>query len=102
MRAIFDIGIEEGLLTRNPFAQIGRLKIDNPPPILPSTEEFFRIIRYIRERNAWCSRGCGDFIEFLAYSGLRKDEARRSSPARLPIEVIRPDASALVRIENSR
>ena len=42
---------------------------------LPSPDQFQALVKAIREAGAWCSKQCGDLVEFLAFSGCRLDEA---------------------------
>jgi integrase len=42
---------------------------------LPSTEQFRQIVEYVRSSGSATSQGCGDLVEFLAYSGCRINEA---------------------------
>lgn len=77
MRAIFTIGIEEGVLLKNPFAKIHKVKVSARPFDLPTNAQFKQILELIRNEGAWCSRGCADLVEFLTYSGLRIGEATK-------------------------
>lgn len=76
LRKIFEIGIERGLCGTNPA---GRIKRRKPRPTmleLPSLDQFHDWVETIRGANGRYSRACGDFVELLAYSGLRKGEAK--------------------------
>ena len=75
LRAVFAIGIDQGLLTKNPFAEVGKLKPRQKKLELPSTEAFTAILKTVRAQGAWCSRPVADLIEFLAYTGCRLSEA---------------------------
>jgi integrase len=75
LRAIFGIGLKHGLLFRNPAAELGKLRVRSKHLELPSPDQFRALVKAIRGAGAWCSRQCGDLIEFLAFSGCRLDEA---------------------------
>jgi integrase len=75
LRAVFAIGIESGILTKNPFAGVGKQKPNAKHLELPSTEAFAAILKTVRAQGAWCSRPVADLIEFLAYTGCRLSEA---------------------------
>jgi integrase len=75
VRGIFDIGIKEGLIFRNPAAELGKLEVRSKHLELPSREQFAALVKSVRSAGAWCSKACGDLIEFLAFSGCRLGEA---------------------------
>jgi integrase len=76
LRAVFRIGIEEGLVLKNPFEQVGKLRPRAKQLKLPNTAAFSAILKIVRSKGAWCSRPIADLIEFLTYSGLRLYEAK--------------------------
>jgi integrase len=76
LRAVFRIGIEEGLVSKNPFEKVGKLRPRAKQLKLPNTAAFFEILKIVRSKGAWCSRPVADLIEFLTYSGLRIYEAK--------------------------
>jgi integrase len=76
LRLILDLGIKKGLIFRNPAADIEKLKVARKFLQLPTTDQFIQIVEIARKSGAWCQTQTGDFIEFLAYSGCRLDEAK--------------------------
>jgi integrase len=76
LRQIFQGAIDQGLIYRNPVEKLGKRKPNGKHLELPTKEQFAEIVRLVREEGAWCSKQCGDLIEFLAYSGCRLDEAK--------------------------
>jgi integrase len=76
LRGIFDLGISKGVIYRNPAAELDKRKPDSKHIELPNSDEFAAVVKDVREQGAWCSRQCGDLIEFLAFSGARKNEAK--------------------------
>jgi integrase len=75
LRAIFALGIKEGVIFNNPAAELGKVKVRAKQFKLPSREEFTALVSAVRSAGAWCSQQCGDLIEFLAFSGCRLGEA---------------------------
>jgi integrase len=75
LRHIFDLAIARGLIARNPALEIEKVKVPQKKLELPSGEQFARIVELIRSSGAATSSGCGDLVEFLAYSGARATEA---------------------------
>jgi integrase len=75
LRHIFNLAIKRGLISRNPAAVLEKVKVPQKKLELPSGEQFKRIVELIRNAGSATSEGCGDLVEFLAYSGLRATEA---------------------------
>ena len=75
LRAIFALGIKEGVIFNNPAAELGKVKVRAKQLELPSRQEFTALVSAVRSAGAWCSQQCGDLIEFLAFSGCRLAEA---------------------------
>ncbi len=76
LRAVFRIGMEEGLVSKNPFEGVGKLRPRAKQLKLPDTAAFSALLKIVRSKGAWCSRQVADLIEFLTYSGLRTYEAK--------------------------
>jgi integrase len=76
LRAIFDEAIERGARFSNPAARLKRIRMRQRPLALPARTKFLDFIEAIRSAGAPQSKDCGDFVSFLAYSGLRKSEAK--------------------------
>jgi integrase len=75
LRGIFALALNHGLIARNPAAAIQKVRVTPKRLELPSSAQFRQIVDIIRNAGAACSAGCGDLVEFLAYSGLRANEA---------------------------
>jgi integrase len=75
LRHIFDLAIKYGLIARNPAAAIEKVKVTQKKLELPSGDQFRQIVALIRDAGSAVSDGCGDLVEFLAYSGARATEA---------------------------
>jgi integrase len=76
LRAIFDEAIERGARFSNPAARLKRIPIRQRPLVLPTRVQFLDFIEAIGSAGAPQSRDCAEFVSFLAYSGLRKTEAK--------------------------
>jgi integrase len=77
LRHIFAIAVEGRIITDNPATKIGKLRVSPKKLELPSRKDFHALVQCIRQSSAWCNHEAADLVEFLAYSGLRIDEARR-------------------------
>jgi integrase len=80
VRHIFNVAIERGLIARNPALVVAKVKVTPKKLELPSSEQFKSIVEHIRGMHGGgcaASKGCGDLVEFLAYSGCRISEAAR-------------------------
>jgi integrase len=75
LRHVFAIAIEAGTIYRDPSAKIKRMTVRPKALVLPTATQFQQVLKEIREAGAWCSRDCEDFVEGLAVTGARKNEA---------------------------
>jgi integrase len=75
LRHIFALAINRGLIARNPALSISKVKVPQRKLELPNSDQFRRIVEAIRTSGSATSQGCGDLVEFLAYSGCRINEA---------------------------
>jgi integrase len=75
LRSIFGLGIKVGMIQTNPAAKLGKVKVRSKQLQLPSREQFTALVTSVRSAGGWCSKQCGDLVEFLAYSGCRLTEA---------------------------
>ena len=77
LNRLFEVGIDGGLISKNPAASIRRAKPKKKDLLstLPSREEFKEFVKAIRGCKSPSSEARGDFVEFLAFSGLRIAEA---------------------------
>ena len=73
MRGVFQYAIKRGLLLNDPTADTERMKTRYRPVIVPTKEEFKALVTQLHQTYEHAQ--AGDFVEFLAYSGTRKNEA---------------------------
>jgi integrase len=76
LRAIFEIAVDAGLRFDNPAACLQRAKVVQKRLELPSRSQFERFVTEIDTAGARQSKDCANFVRFLAYTGLRKTEAK--------------------------
>jgi integrase len=76
LRAIFDEAIERGARFSNPADRLKRVPMRQRPLTLPSRAQFLDFVEAIRRAGARQSKDCAEFVCFLAYTGLRKGEAK--------------------------
>jgi integrase len=76
LRLILEIPIESGIRYDNPARFIKTMRVRLKPLQLPSRSQFLEIVESVRMVNRRFSGGAADLIEFLAYGGFRKSEAR--------------------------
>lgn len=76
LKKLFELGIENGSCSINPAGRIKRRRVTQRILELPSKDEFHKWIQAIRGAKGRFSRPCGDFVELLAYSGLRVGEVK--------------------------
>jgi integrase len=75
LRHIFDLAINRGLIARNPALAVSKVRVPQKKLELPTSDQFREIVDHIRAAGSAFSQGCGDLVEFLAYSGCRINEA---------------------------
>ena len=75
LRHIFGLAVDRGIITRNPAIAVSKVQVPQKKLELPSAEQFRQIVAHIRSGGTATSQGCGDLVEFLAYSGCRLSEA---------------------------
>src|ERR1700730_1155738 len=76
VRGILEVAIDEGLIYRSPPAKLKKRRPNTKHLELPASDKFGAIVHSVRKEGAWCSKQCGDLLEFLAFSGCRLDEAK--------------------------
>lgn len=76
LRAIIEIGIENGARYDNPAKTLERLSEAVTPPKLPSQTEFENFVKEIETSGSRHSRPCANLVRFLAYGGFRIGEAK--------------------------
>ncbi|MBK8091520.1 MAG: site-specific integrase [Verrucomicrobiaceae bacterium] len=77
IRHLFEIAIKRGARRTNPANSLKRAKVRTKDlsSRLPARQKFAEWVKEMRRPNARFSGPCADFVEFLAYSGVRKGEA---------------------------
>ncbi|MDQ2867403.1 MAG: tyrosine-type recombinase/integrase [Verrucomicrobiota bacterium] len=75
LRHVFEIALDSAVIYSNPAAKIERMPIRQRRLTLPSASQFLALVESIRSAGGWCSRDCGDFVEGLAVTGIRKRDA---------------------------
>jgi integrase len=86
LRHIFQEAIDGGLIFENPASKIEKLQPRSKRLVLPSGDQFHKMVKEIRSSGAWCARECGDLVEFLAYSGCRLSEAKHVCVEHIDVE----------------
>jgi integrase len=76
LRTILEIAVERGIRYTNPCAGIKRARIRPKQLTLPTQSQFLALAEEIRSVPFGPGLASADFVEFFAYSGLRKGEAR--------------------------
>lgn len=81
LKLIFNYAIEQGIIYRNPARSIKRRRIvPTREKFIPTREQFTKLIAAVRKSDGrpesqTAARHGADFVELLAYSGIRKAEA---------------------------
>jgi integrase len=75
LRHVFAVAVKAGVIYANPAAAVKRAKLRTKHPALPSSDKFNAMVAEMRNGHGRFSRDCADFVEGLAYSGMRKGEA---------------------------
>jgi integrase len=80
LRPIFAYAVKLGLMLNNPAKDIQRRKAVNKPMVIPTREQFRRLVETIRQSDGRLdsqhkAKAGADLVELLAYSGCRISEA---------------------------
>ena len=77
LRSLFEIAIEKGARRTNPASKLKRRRVrfKDLSNRLPSRADFLKFVHTIRNARGRFSRHCADYVEFLAYTGVRRGEA---------------------------
>jgi integrase len=75
LRHVFAVAVEAGVIYANPASVLKRAALRAKEIALPSSEKFNGMVEEMRNGHGRFSRDCADFVEGLAYSGMRKGEA---------------------------
>lgn len=76
VRSIFDISVERGYRMDNPAKTIDRRKVKSKELHLPSQDQFHELANFIETSGAGQAKDCATLFRFLAFSGVRINEAR--------------------------
>jgi integrase len=76
VRRIFEIAIEHGYRVDNPAKLVDRRRVKPKELHLPSQVQFHEMANHIETSGAGQAKDCANLFRFLAFSGLRIDEAR--------------------------
>ena len=84
MRNVFTYALKHGLILTSPATTIKRPKVSNSKVVIPSREQFTKLVAQIRQSDGRAdsqrkSKAGADLVEFLAFSGARIGEARASA-----------------------
>jgi integrase len=75
LRHVFRLAKELAIIYSDPSARIERIKIRQKSLTLPSRMQFTEIVERVATAGAGQSRHCADFVQGLAFTGVRKSEA---------------------------
>jgi integrase len=78
LKSLFAFAVRKGARRTNPAAAIKRRRnrSKNLSECLPNNQQFRDLITAIRNGGGRFSKACADFVELLAYTGLRTGEAK--------------------------
>jgi integrase len=76
LKAVFEIGVENGVCRSNPAASLERLDVQKKEMHIPSPAQFREIVERIMAKAGW-GRKAAALVQGLAYTGMRLDESRR-------------------------
>lgn len=68
LRMVLERAIKEGIIAKNPTKDITRVTIPDKKPKIPTPDQFTKLISVLRES---LNDNSADFVESLAYSGMR-------------------------------
>lgn len=75
LQAVFEVAMERGAIARNPADGLKPASVKQKELTLPSHAQFVKILEVMDKRN-YLSPYSADLVRLLAYSGMRKSEAR--------------------------
>jgi site-specific recombinase XerD len=71
LRRILDYACKHGMMLENPAREITRRKLSHEKIIIPTKDQFRKLLDTMRQNNG---KDSADLVEFLAYSGCRLTE----------------------------
>ena len=75
LRHVFAVAVEAGVIYANLAAVLKRAPLRGKEIHLPTAAQFNAMVAEMRNGHGRFSRDCADFVEGLAYTGMRKGEA---------------------------
>lgn len=80
LRMVVKEAMDSGLISIDPTKDLKRFRVEPKHLVLPSPEQFKLFVAAVRKpknerKHSWRSDACADFVEFCAYSGVRKEGA---------------------------
>lgn len=72
LKMIFEHAVREGVMMMNPAKELKRATIEETDLIIPTRDQFISLTTKLRQE---VSSDAADFVEILAYSGMRRNEA---------------------------
>jgi integrase len=75
LRFLLQIARNAGSIHDDPSEGAPKSSIPKSTLRLPERAQFIAFVESIRTAGAWCSRDCADLVQFIAYTGARKNEA---------------------------
>jgi integrase len=76
LRNILDIAVDRGVIVKNPAARLGKHRPPRDQLVLPTSNQFQKLLETLRDAGGWCSQQCADMVAFLAYTGAPISEVR--------------------------
>jgi integrase len=75
LRHVFAVAVDAAVIYKNPAAKLERVPVRPKQLTLPSAAQFLTLLETIRTAGGGCSRDCADFVEGLAVTGVRLNDA---------------------------
>src|ERR1035441_1849451 len=72
LKSVFDFAIREGYLLDNPARAIKPVRVPKTHVVPPTRDQFLCLVNHLRSVE---NHDAADFVELLAYSGMRRNEA---------------------------
>lgn len=74
LRNVFEVAVKAHVIAKNPAGELTYMPVKKKVLQLPNRSQFAKLVEFIRQK---CGKGrmAGDFVEGLAYTGLRLEEA---------------------------
>jgi integrase len=77
LRAIFNVGMANDTIFRNPALGIKRAKVRAKSLVLPEPDKFWQFVSELENGGGRDSQNCADLVRFLAFGGFRISEAAK-------------------------